>query len=237
MNNSNAVIVGRVTKPLEVKEIKTADGVAKSVGNMTVCAVKSVKTSDGTKDVSTFYEVSAWTKTQQDALSELRVGENVLVQGQLEARKYESGKDSGVALSISNAEVHSLGSVGKGVQNIVAVGRATQDVELSETASGHKVAHVSIALNHGADRTSYIEVEVWDAYAETVAKSVKKGSLLTVSGELDLNSYSKCDGGKGAKLRVVNAQIGFMEKITSSGAGSAGQGAGNGGKNSGSSGR
>ncbi len=45
-NSSNVVIVGKITKPLEVKEVSTANG-NKKVGNMTVSAVKQVKQPDG----------------------------------------------------------------------------------------------------------------------------------------------------------------------------------------------
>ena len=92
-----------------------------------------------------------------------------------------------------------------------------------------------MALNHVGDKTSYVEVEVWDNYAEQIEKSVKKGSLLTVSGELDLNTYDNNRGGKTNKLRIANAKVGFMDK--SAKAGASGQSVGNGGKNSGNTGR
>lgn len=145
--------------------------------------------------VPTFYEVSTWSAAQQENLSKLKNGETVLVQGQLEAKKYERNSDSGVALTIANADVHALGSQNTSVQSIVAVGRVTQDIELEETKSGHKVARIPLALNHGNEKTSYVDVEIWDKYAESISSAIGKGSLLTVKGELDLNTYQKNDGG------------------------------------------
>lgn len=232
MNNSNAVIVGRVQKPLEVKEV-TVGGKTKTVGNMTVRADKSIKGKDGAT-VPTYYDVAVWSKAQQAELGRLKTGDSVLVRGELEARKYEKGADNRLCLCFTDAEVTPLGDQDAAVQSIVAVGRATQDVELVETANGHKVARIPMALNHGGDKTSFVEVEVWDSYAEQIAKSVRKGSLLTVSGELDLNTFDNNRGGKTSKLRITNAKIGFMDKSAkSSGAGASGQSAGNTGSNSG----
>lgn len=234
MNNSNAVIVGRVQKPLEVKEVNVG-GKAKTVGNMSVRVDKPGSKSDEVKP--TFYDVAVWNAAQQDALGKLKTGDSVLVRGELEAKKYAKGNDNGLNLCFTNPEVTPLGNQDAAVQSIVAVGRATQDVELTETPNGHKVARVPMALNHGGENTSFIEVEVWDGYAEQIAKSVKKGSLLTVNGELDLNTYGNTKGGKTSKLRITNAKIGFMDKSAKSGAGASGQAAGSSGQNSGNAGR
>ena len=237
MNSSNAVIVGRVTKPLEVKEVNVG-GKTKTVGNLTVCAVKTVKNTDGSREVPTFYEVSVWDRAQQETLGALGKGETVLLQGQLEAKRYEKNKDNGIALSLTDVTVTPLGNKDAAVQRIVAVGRVTQDVVLEQTSNGHKVARIPLALNHGGDKTSFVEVEVWDNYAEQIVKSVKKGSLLTVNGELDVNTYGNRNGGQTSKLRIINAQIGFMDKSAKAiGAGASGQFVGNAGKNGSNTGR
>lgn len=233
-NSSNAVIVGRVQKPLEVKKVNVG-GKEKTVGNMTVRADKPIKGKDGTT-VPTYYDVAVWNKAQQAEIAKLKTGDSVLVQGQLEAKKYEIGADNRLSLCFTDAEVIPLGAQNANVQSIVAVGRATQDVELTETANGHKVARIPMALNHGGDKTSYVEVEVWDNYAEQMAKSVKKGSLLTVSGELDLNTFDNNHGGKTSKLRIANAKVGFMDKSAKA-TDAVGQSAGNGGKTNGNAGR
>ena len=235
MNNSNAVIVGRVQKPLEVKKVNVA-GKEKTVGNMSV-RVDKPGSKPGAAAKPTFYDVAVWNAAQQEELAKLKTGDSILVRGELEAKKYEKGNDNGLNLCFTDPEVTPLGNQDVAVQSIVAVGRATQDVELSETPNGHKVAKVYMALNHSKDKTSYVEVEVWDGYAEQIAKSVKKGSLLTVSGELDLNTYGNTAGGKTSKLRIANAKIGFMDKSAKAGAGASGQAAGSAGQNNGNAGR
>lgn len=217
MNNSSAVIVGRVQKPLEVKEVSVGKENRK-VGNLLVVADKQVKQPDGSfTNTATTYEVSSWSAAQQGEWAKLKAGDGVLVRGQLEAQPYSSGNvKNGLNLRINNAEITQLGSVNACVQSIVAIGRVTSDVTIAETQNGHKVTRIPVALNHGkagdADKTSYVEVEAWDKKAETMAQILSKGSLISVSGELELNSYTRPDETKGAKLRIINADIQTWDK-------------------------
>lgn len=220
-NSSTTLIVGTVSKPLEVKEVNI-DGATKKVGNMSVCAVKPGK--DTSK--STYYEISAWGAQQQEALSKLKKGDAVLVQGQLEAQSFEKDGNYGISLRLNNADVTPLGaSEAQGIQKIVAVGRATRDIELGQTQSGKAHATIPMALNHQNGKTSYVDVETWGEYAEQMAKSVKKGSLLSVSGEIELNSYTKDGGKRGASLKIVNPNVGFLDKAATSNAGNSGKSA------------
>lgn len=212
-NSSTTMVVGTVSKPLEVKEV-TVNGETKKVGNMTICATKPGKSADGKESTkSTFYEISAWSEQQQDALGSLKKGDAVIVQGQLELQTYEKDGNRNISLKLKDAEVMPLGvSEAQGVQKIVAVGRATRDVQLEHTAAGNAHATIPMALNHSDGKTSYVDVETWGEYAEQMAKTVKRGSLLTVSGEIDLNTYSRDDGKKGASVRIVKPSVGFIQK-------------------------
>lgn len=234
MNNSNAVIVGRVQKPLEVKKVNVG-GKEKTVGNMSV-RVDKFKFGE---TVPTYYDVAVWNKAQQDELGKLKTGDSVLIRGELEAKKYEKGSDNRLSLCFTDPEITPLGNQDVAVQSIVAVGRVTQDIELIESPSHeHVITNVPIALNHGGNKTSYVQIELWDDYAEQAAKSLKKGSLLTVSGELDLKTSKNNNGGKTSKLCIANAKIGFMDKSAKATRTDAfGQSAANKGKSGGSSGR
>lgn len=216
MNNSSAVIVGRVSNALAIKDVPVGDETRK-VGNLLIVADKQVKKGDRIDKSTTNYEVSTWSAAQQEEWAKLKVGDGVLVRGQLEAQPFSSGNiRNGLNLRISNAEITALDKVNAGVQSIVAIGRVTSDFVISDTTNGHKVARIPVALNHGktgdADKTSYVEVEVWDKKAETMGQLLSKGSLISVSGELELNSYTRADETKGAKLRIVNADIQTWDK-------------------------
>lgn len=214
MNNSNAVLVGRVSKPLETKEVEVS-GQKKTVGTMTVAVPKRVKEADGSyTEAITYYDVNTWSGKQQEYLGKLRAGESVLVQGQLSAESYEKDGNKGLRLRVSDAEVTPLGQNNVGKQNIVATGRLTSDVELRAAGEQHTVARIPVAINHGNDKTTFIDVEVWDKQAELMAESLHKGSLINISGDIELNRYEKSDGTKGANLKIINANIGFLDKKT-----------------------
>lgn len=214
MNNSNAVLVGRVSKPLETKEVEVS-GQKKTVGTMTIAVPKRVKEADGSyTEAITYYDVNTWSGKQQEYLGKLRAGESVLVQGQLSAESYEKDGNKGLRLRVSDAEVTPLGQNNVGKQNIVATGRLTSDVELRAAGEQHTVARIPVAINHGNDKTTFLDVEVWDKQAELMADSLHKGSLINISGDLELNKFERADGTKGAGLKIVNASIGFLDKKT-----------------------
>lgn len=235
-NSSTTLVVGKVHKPLEVKEV-TVNGAKKKVGNMTICAVKPAKGKDGKETAKpTYYEISEWNAERQEKLAALNKGDTVIVQGQLETQTYEKDGNYSVLLKLTNAEVTPLGaSETQGVQKIVAVGRATRDVELEQTKDGKTHATIPMALNHSDGKTSYIEVETWGEQAEQMSKSVKKGSLISVSGEIELNNYTKGNGKNGASLKVVRPSVGFLDKSATApkGDGSAAGAASSSGKGSG----
>lgn len=214
MNNSNAVLVGRVSKQLETKEVEVS-GQKKTVGTMTIAVPKRVKEADGSyTEAITYYDVNTWSGKQQEYLGKLRAGESVLVQGQLSAESYEKDGNKGLRLRVSDAEVTPLGQNNVGKQNIVATGRLTSDVELRAAGEQHTVARIPVAINHGNDKTTFLDVEVWDKQAELMADSLHKGSLINISGDLELNKFERADGTKGAGLKIVNANIGFLDKKT-----------------------
>lgn len=199
-NTSNAVIVGQVTTNPNVRDMD---------GSRLTSFVVTVKGKDS--DKVTNYEVFTFSKS---AANELKLGDNVLIQGQLEGIRIEDDKSSNIKLCINGATVDIIGERKRDLQNIVAIGRTTQDIEVKETTGGHKVARVPVALNHGGDKTTFMEVEVWDGYAETVAKNVKKGNMLSITGNIDLNVYENNNGGTSTRLRIVNSTLGFMQRTT-----------------------
>lgn len=203
VNNSNAIIIGRVKSPLET----TGDTV-----KFVVTSQRKDKQVDGSyKTVGTDYTVcfSVAQKTQKEKAEKLKVGETVLIQGQLIAAK----TDNKINLSVCQAAVTLLGAQhGEDKQEIIAIGRVTQDIELRETSGGHTVGRLPIAVNHSNEKTSYYDVELWDKYAESVVSHVKKGSLVAVSGGIELNEYKKADGAIGNSLCITTPVVGFLDR-------------------------
>lgn len=90
-----------------------------------------------------------------------------------------------------------------------AIGRVTSDLELKISAKKVPYVRFTIAERIGYRdfaHTQYIQVWAWDSMARKLADTgVKKGSLLQVSGSLELEEYTRQDGvtrDKRLKLRL-----------------------------------
>lgn len=90
-----------------------------------------------------------------------------------------------------------------------SIGRVTSDLELKHSVKKVPYLRFTIAERVGyrdSAHTQYIQVWAWDNMALKLAESdVKKGSLLRVSGSMELEEYTKKDGvtrDKRLKLRL-----------------------------------
>lgn len=95
------------------------------------------------------------------------------------------------------------------------IGRVTADLELQSSANNVPYVRFSLAekLGYGEQaRTQYLQVWAWREDATRLIKrKVKKGSLLWVSGSLELETYQKQDGTTTDKrLKVTLDNWGFV---------------------------
>lgn len=97
-----------------------------------------------------------------------------------------------------------MSNVFSGVCNV------SQDATTNITPSGQTVLNVSVANNTGygdKQKTNWIRVALWGKRAEgTLVDYLRKGQAVFISGELNVNEYTKQDGTKGFQLEV-NADI------------------------------
>lgn len=87
------------------------------------------------------------------------------------------------------------------------IGRVTADFELQTSANGVPYVRFNLAetLGYGETvRTQYLQVWAWrEDAARLVKRKVKKGSLIWVSGSLEMESYQKRDGTTDRRLKVI----------------------------------
>lgn len=80
------------------------------------------------------------------------------------------------------------------VNSVTILGRLGQDPEVKYFETGKVKASFSVAVDRNFSKenkiTDWFNIEVWDRQAEFVGEWVKKGSLISVSGRLDLNRYN-----------------------------------------------
>lgn len=81
---------------------------------------------------------------------------------------------------------------------VFIIGRVTADFELQTSVNKNSYVRFSLAENLGygeASKAQYYQVWAWENDAKHLVKrKVKQGSLIWVSGSLELEEYTKQDG-------------------------------------------
>ena len=99
------------------------------------------------------------------------------------------------------------------------IGRITKDIELRYTSNGVAFTSIQVAINNGKDKegndrpADFVNVQVWDKQAETLAKYQSKGSKILVEGPIKTDSYTSNDGITKYITYVRATRIIFLEKI------------------------
>tara|TARA_R110000824_G_scaffold2991_5_gene13698 strand:+ start:6149 stop:6580 length:432 start_codon:yes stop_codon:yes gene_type:complete len=94
----------------------------------------------------------------------------------------------------------------------ICTGNLTKDPELRSLNDGKAVTTLRVAVNSGRDQTIYVNVTVWDKPAENCCTYLKKGSPVTVRGELkEPRIYTARSGEARADLEVTAERFGGVE--------------------------
>ena len=114
------------------------------------------------------------------------------------------------------------------LNHIVIMGRLTRDPELRRTGTGIAVASFSVAVDrdfgkneNGEKETDFIDCVAWRQTGEFVSKYFTKGSMIVVSGRLQIRGWTDKDGNKRRTAEVVADNVYFGESKRSAEGGSA----------------
>jgi len=124
------------------------------------------------------------------------------------------------------------------LNHITIMGRLTRDPELRRTGSGIAVASFTVAVDRdfggrdgGERETDFIDCVAWRQTGEFVSKYFTKGSMIVVSGRLQIRNWNDKDGNKRRTAEVVADNVYFGESKRSADSGSAYGGNNYGGNN------
>ncbi|MEX2529404.1 MAG: single-stranded DNA-binding protein [Gemmatimonadota bacterium] len=102
----------------------------------------------------------------------------------------------------------------RSVNKIILVGHVGRDPEVRETASGGRVANLSLATNHrvgsgpeAEERTNWHRLALWNRQAQFAEEYVKKGDRVYVEGRLEYDSYER-DG-----VTIPTAEVRVWELV------------------------
>ena len=109
------------------------------------------------------------------------------------------------------------------LNHITIMGRLTRDPELRRTGSGIAVASFTVAVDRdfggrdgGERETDFIDCVAWRQTGEFVSKYFTKGSMIVVSGRLQIRNWNDKDGNKRRSAEVVADNVYFGESKRSS---------------------
>lgn len=104
------------------------------------------------------------------------------------------------------------------LNHIIIMGRLTRDPELRRTGSGLAVASFSVAVDRdwpnketGEKETDFINCVAWRQTGEFVSKYFTKGSMIVVSGRLQIRNWTDKDGNKRTTAEIVADSVYFGE--------------------------
>ena len=113
------------------------------------------------------------------------------------------------------------------LNHITIMGRLTRDPELRRTGSGIAVASFAVAVDRdfggrdgGERETDFIDCVAWRQTGEFVSKYFTKGSMIVVSGRLQIRNWNDKDGNKRRTAEVVADNCYFGESKRSNEGGS-----------------
>lgn len=104
------------------------------------------------------------------------------------------------------------------LNTIIIMGRLTRDPELRRTGSGLAVASFSVAVERdfpnkdtGEKEVDFIDCVAWRHTGEFVSKWFTKGSMIVVSGRLQMKNWTDKDGNKRVSAEIVAENVYFSE--------------------------
>lgn len=95
---------------------------------------------------------------------------------------------------------------------IVMAGRLTANAETKELQNGQAFCNFTIANNRkqkDGERSTFIEVVLFGAYAKAMGQYLLKGTTIDVIGELVQESWENEEGQKNYRYKIYGKEIDF----------------------------
>ena len=102
------------------------------------------------------------------------------------------------------------------MNNVTLIGNISTDLELKQTTGGKAVCQFNLAVNGYGDKTDFIPVQVWNKQAESCAKYLTKGKMVSVQGSIRTESYTDRNGVQRRAWRINANRVQFLTPIGNS---------------------
>lgn len=100
---------------------------------------------------------------------------------------------------------------------IVLIGRLTHKLELKYTTNNKAVLKSTIAIQRdyknssGEYETDFIDFQIWEKRAETMARYCEKGDLIGIKGSLRIENYQDKEGNNKKRSYVFVEKVSFLQ--------------------------
>lgn len=106
------------------------------------------------------------------------------------------------------------------LNQVVLLGRLTENPELRYTSGGTAVCDITVAVNRyyrdmndeRQEETSFVPVTVWARQAENCCEYLSKGSQIALTGRLKMDKWENDAGEPRSKLKVVANNVQFVDQ-------------------------
>lgn len=103
------------------------------------------------------------------------------------------------------------------MNNVILIGRLTNDVEFGYTPNQNAMCKFTLAVNRVKEGADFIRIIVWNKQAENCNKYLSKGRQVAVHGRIQTGSYKGKDGKTVYTTDVIADNVEFLgsgEKTT-----------------------
>lgn len=99
----------------------------------------------------------------------------------------------------------------KTINQVMLMGRLSQDPEVKSTTTGKTLAHLNLAVDKASgDGTDFFNLTAWEKTAELAQQYLNKGSKVLIQGSLSIDSWEK-DGQKFSRPNITVRDITFLD--------------------------
>ena len=102
------------------------------------------------------------------------------------------------------------------LNQVILVGRLTENLDVVETENGKKVTTMILAVQRsfknaeGVYEADFIKCILWNAVASSTSEYCKKGDIVGVRGRIQVNSYEDPDGNRKYSTEVIAEKVTFL---------------------------
>ena len=102
------------------------------------------------------------------------------------------------------------------MNKVFLIGRITKDLELRATKTGKSICDFSLAINRPVVKeeqriADFIKCRVWNKTAENLVKYQTKGSLISVAGRIQIETYQDKEGNNRYNTYVLVEELEYLQ--------------------------